>query len=130
MNNLNLNNAIRIPVKSYGSVYRAWLEYLTPLHRMDNRAKDLAACLLEERDRLSESISDEKFLNTVLLSSDSKNQIKKKCGLSPSFFAALLKRLKKAGFIKDGAVNPMYVPKKVKSSKGFFRVLLLFELNE
>lgn len=129
MSSLNLNNVIKVPVKTYGSLYRAWLEYLTPMHKMNNRAKDLAACFLKERDRLSKSISDDKLLNNVLMSSDTKNQIKKECELSASFFDVLMKHLRKAGFIVDGAINPMYVPKKVPA-EGYFNVMLLFDLNE
>lgn len=129
MGNLNLNNVIKIPVKAYGSLYRAWLEYLTPMHRMNNSAKNFAAYLLQERERLSKSISDDKLLYSVMMSRDSKKRIMEECGLSHSYFDILMKKFKKAGFIKDGGINPIYIPKKIPES-GFFNVMLLFDLNE
>jgi hypothetical protein len=130
MGNLNVNNVIKIPKGAYGGFFRAWLEYLTPLHNLSNKAKDLAASFLKERYRLSQSIPNQALVDEILMSTDSKARVKNDCGLSTSFYHLLMRDLKKAGFITDaGIVNAKYVPK-CGDKKGYFNLLLLFEMNE
>lgn len=130
MANLNINNVIKVPVKNYGGFYRAWLEYLTPLHKMSNKAKDLAACYLEERERLSQSISDSLLVDEILMGSDMKTKIKNDCNLSSSFYNLLMRDLKKSGFLNGKFINPIFIPKKVRFEDGNVSVLLFFDLKD
>ena len=97
-----INNAIRIPASLKGDFFRVWVEFLTPLHNLNNREKDVLASLLKHRFELSEKILDQKSLDTVLLSADIKAKIKEECNVSNAFFQVILGKLKKLNIITEG----------------------------
>jgi hypothetical protein len=124
-----INNAIRIPASLKGDFFRVWVEFLTPLHNLNNREKDVLASLLKHRFELSEKILDQKSLDTVLLSADIKAKIKEECNVSNAFFQVILGKLKKLNIITEGRINPLIIPKKVNKDSDSFLLLLYFDLN-
>lgn len=125
-----INNVIRIPTSLEGNFFRIWIEFLTPLHGLANREKDVLASLLKERHKLSKSISDEAILDKVLFSEDAKNIVKKECDISDAFFQVILMKLRKTKVIVDGKINPKFIPKNVENKDREFQLLLYFDLNE
>ena len=123
------NNVIRIPTSLQGNFFRMWIEYLTPLHNLTNREKDVVAAFLKARHELSSSIQDPDWLDKVVMSDEIKAKIKKECNVSDAFFQVILGKLRKTGIIEDGKISSRYVPKKVTPEDKSFQLLLYFDLD-
>ncbi len=124
------NNVIRIPTSLEGKFFRIWIEYLTPLHNLTNREKDVVAAFIKARFELSKAVSDSTLLDKIVMSDDIKNKIKKECNVSDAFFQVILGKLRKTGVITDGKINPKFIPKRLNHDAQSCQLLLLFELNE
>lgn len=122
------NNVIRIPTSLQGKFFRIWVEFLTPLHNLTNREKDVVAAFLKARFELSKSVTDDALLDKIVMN-DVKNQIKADCKVSDAFFQVILGKLRKTGVIVDGKINPKFIPKNVKADDQAFQLLLYFDLN-
>ena len=46
---MKVNNVIGIPASLKGDFFRKWVEYLTPLHNLANREKDVLAAFIKAR---------------------------------------------------------------------------------
>jgi hypothetical protein len=123
------NNAIRIPTSLQGKFFRIWIEYLTPLHNLTNREKDIVAAFIKARFELSKSVSDSDLLDRILMSDDIKNQIKDECGVSDAFFQVILGKLRKTGILRNGKINPKFIPKRLSEKDQSFQLLLHFDLD-
>lgn len=123
------NNGIRIPTSLKGNFFRIWIEYLTPLHGLTNREKDVAAAFLKKRFELKSSIPDEVWLDKAVMSEEIKSKIKEECKVSDAFFQVILGKLRKAGVILGDKINPKFVPKRLNAGDESFQLLLHFDLN-
>lgn len=122
------NNVIRISTSLQGKFFRIWVEFLTPLHKLTNREKDVVAAFLKARFELSKSVTDDALLDKIVMS-DVKDQIKADCNVSDAFFQVILGKLRKTGVIVDGRINPKFIPKNLKADDPAFQLLLYFDLN-
>lgn len=101
------------------SFYRSWMEFLTPYHKLSAREKDVAARLLMQYFRFRDSVDDEDVLRDLLWSKKSKTDIKTSLGMSQAYFQLVLTKLKAVGFIKDGVINPRFLPHTVPGDSRF-----------
>ncbi len=124
------NNVIRIPTSLQGKFFRIWIEFLTPLHNLTNREKDIVAAFIKARFELSKSIPDPVWLDKAIMSDEIKTKIKEECGVSDAFFQVILGKLRKTGIILDGKINPKFIPKNLDTGDKTFQLLLYFDLNE
>lgn len=125
-----VNNVIRIPTSLQGKFFRLWIEFLTPLHNLTNREKDVVAAFIKNRHELSKVIKDEALLDKWLMSDDTKSKVKEECGVSEAFFQVILGKLRKTNVIIDGRINPKFIPKNIKEGDPSFQLLLYFDLDE
>lgn len=123
------NNVIRIPASLKGNFFRVWVEFLTPLHGLTNREKDVLASFLKIRFELSKSVLDNNLLDKVLMSDDVKSKIREDCNVSSAFFQVILGKLRKIGIIENNRINPKFIPKNMKDSDETFYFLLYFDLT-
>lgn len=105
------NNVLLVPCTDT-SFYRAWIEFLTPYHKLTAREKDVAARILLQWFRFKDNIKDESILNELLWSSTSKSDMMKSLQMSAAHFQIIMTKLKGAGFLKDGGINPRFLPHK------------------
>lgn len=124
-----INNVIRIPTSIKGTFFRIWVEFLTPLHGLTSREKDVVASLLKNRFELSASISDEYILDKVLMSDDIKTKVKEECNISDAFFQVILGKLRKTKVLVEGRINKKFIPKNLKANDKSLQLLLYFDLN-
>lgn len=125
-----VNNVINIPAPLSGKFFRTWIEFLTPIHHLTNREKDVVASFLRNRFELSKSITDESLLDKWLMSDDIKNKVKRECNVSEAFFQVILGKLRKTKVIENGRINPKLIPKKLEKGDSHLYLLLYFDLNE
>ena len=123
------NNVIRIPTSLQGKFFRILIEFLTPLHNLTNREKDVVAAFIKARFELSKSIPDPVWLDKAVMSDEIKTKIKKECEVSDAFFQVILGKLRKTGVILDGKINPKFIPKSLNAEDKAFQLLLYFDLD-
>lgn len=123
------NNVIRVPSSLDGSFFRHWVRFLKPLHNLSDREADITAAILKTRYDLSLKISDEELLDKIVLSEETKREIKDKCGISNPHFQVILSKLKKVGILKDNKLNKLFIPKIIPGEKSF-SLMFYFELND
>lgn len=124
-----VNNVIRIPTSLQGKFFRIWIEFLTPLHSLTNREKDVVASFIKNRFELSKAIKDDVLLDKWLMSDDVKKKVKEECQVSEAFFQVILGKLRKTNVIVNGRINPKFIPKNIEDGDSAFKLLLYFDLD-
>ena len=110
------NNVIRIPTSLKKDFFRIWIEFLTPLHSLTNKEKDVAAILLKERYKLSKAVNDPALLDRILLGDETKNTIKEELKITEAFLRVIFRKLKSTKFIVDNKINIKFIPKNLHIS--------------
>ena len=124
------NNVIRIPTSIEGKFFRIWVEFLTPIHNLTDREKDVLAEFIKQRFFLAESINNEDILDKVVMGNDIKAKVRDTCGISNAFFQVIMGKLRKTGIIVNDKINPKFIPKELTRDAKSFRFLLYFDLDE
>lgn len=101
------------------SFYRAWIEFLTPYHKLTSREREVAARLLMQYFKFRGSVSDPEVLHELMWSKRSRKDIMESLGMSPAHFQMVLGKLKSSGFLKDGDINPRFIPHTVEGDSRF-----------
>lgn len=122
-----INNIIKIPT-STEDFFKYWMIFLKPFHNLTNKEMDVAAKILQHRHSLSKAIKDEKILNEVLLSRENRKKIREELDITTAHLQVILSTLKSVNFIKDGMVNPRFIPR-INNNKQF-NLLMSFDFSE
>ena len=122
-----INNIIKIPT-STEDFFKYWMIFLKPFHNLTNKEMDVAAKILQHRHSLSKAIKDEKILNDVLLSRENRKKIREELDITTAHLQVILSTLKSVNFIKDGMVNPRFIPR-INNNKQF-NLLMNFDFSE
>lgn len=105
------NNVISLKCTE-DSFYRLWMEFLAPFHKLTARERDVAARIIAQYFRLKESIPDPEVLKDVLWSHKSRKDMRESLKMSPAHFQMVLAKLRESGVIRDGDLDPRYIPHK------------------
>lgn len=125
-----VNAIINIPCSLDKSFFEYWLEFLTPLHSLTNREREVAACFLKHRFILSKAITDAVVLDRVVMSEEIKKKIREECKITASYFQLVMGKFKRTKFIVDGRINPKLIPKGIQEGDTSFQLLLNFDLTD
>jgi hypothetical protein len=79
------NNIFRIPCSSMEEFYSLWIDFLTPIHKLTSKNKQILLAFLMLRYELSQSITNETLLDEILMNEDSKAKIKERCNLQGNY---------------------------------------------
>lgn len=112
------NNVFLVPCTDI-SFFRAWMEFLTPYHKLTGREKDVAARLLMQWFRFKDNVPDEGVAAELLWSKTSRQDMLQSLKISPAHLQMIMKKLKTTGFLKDGMINPRFLPHRVKDESRF-----------
>lgn len=124
-----VDNVLNIPTTLKGEFFKHWLMFLLPYHNLTDREMDVAAAFLLKRFELAKVISDVNILDSVLMSEESKRDIRERCNVKHPHFQVILSKLRKAKVIVDNRINQKFVPN-VKEENGNFKLLLLFSFKD
>ena len=94
------------------SFYRMWIEFLTPFHKLTAREKDVAARLLMQYFKFKDNVHDPEVLKDLMWSHKSRQDIMSSLKMSQAHFQMILAKLKSAGMLIDGEINPRFLPHK------------------
>ena len=112
----NITNLIQIKSNSKlkmspeGDFFRYWVEFLRPLHELTKREMDVLAEFLKVRYNLSREIINSDRLDRVLMSEETKREIRKTCGISAKHFQVIMSKFRKNGVIRDGKIHLNLIP--------------------
>lgn len=121
------NNVVLIN-ESKESFFRRWLDFLRPFHKLTDRECDVAAAFIRLRWELSKSINDPDILDRVLMSNDSKKQVRDMSGVTLQHFQVIMSKLKKNGLIVNDKINPKFIPN-IEADEDSFKLLLYFKIK-
>ena len=124
-----VDNVLSIPTSLKGKFFKYWFKFLLPYHGLTDREMDIAAAFLLKRFELSKVISDVNILNSVLMSEETKREVREACDIKLPHFQVIMSKLRKANLIVDNKINPRFIPN-VKEENGNFKLLLLFTFDD
>tara|TARA_R110000796_G_scaffold83300_3_gene182359 strand:+ start:495 stop:863 length:369 start_codon:yes stop_codon:yes gene_type:complete len=111
------------------SIFRYWLEFLKPYHKL--RAKEIEALslILYYRYELAREISNINIVDIVLFSTETRMKIRDDLGgMGQKVFNNLLTSLRSKGVLtKDNKINPVLIP---SMSEDGFKLVFNFEVEK
>lgn len=122
------NNVIRIPC-TLDSLFRYWLDFLSPFHNLTDRETDVAAAFLKERYKLSKVILDSDLVDRTLMSEESQRKLRQECDLTNQHFQVIKSKLKTKKFFVNDKINPRLIPNINEDIKSF-QLLLVFDYTK
>lgn len=130
MNNINVAN---IPTSLYGApnnVFRLWLEFTRPFHRLTNAKIDVLAYILRKRYDLMLSERDERTVDAMLLSKESRIEICKTLNIDAKSLNVFLHQFRKDNILyKNNTLNHKYIPNICEDSNNF-QILINFNIED
>lgn len=109
----NQNKSIKTIFTSKKLIFRYWLEFLKPYHKLRNKEIEALALLLYYRYELSREISNEKMVDMILFSTETRHKIRVELeNMSQKVFNNLLTSLRKKKVLtKDNKIHKSLIPK-------------------
>lgn len=125
MSNINVKR-IRTSKKE---IFRYWLEFLKPYHRLRQKEIDALSLMLYYKYELARDVKNPKLVDKLLFATDTRNQIREDLGgMSQKVFNNLLTSLRKKGVLMKGnIINPVLVPNMTEDG---FKLIFNFEIDE
>lgn len=109
-NMIMVNSNPRLNVSPEGDFFRVWTEFLKPVHCLTNREMDVFAAFLKKRYELSKVITDPEVLDKVLMSEETKKQIRLQCKMATKHFQVVMCRFRQKGVVRNGKIFLNLVP--------------------
>lgn len=109
-NYIKIQSNPKLKMSPEGGFFRYWVEFLRPLHELTKREMDVLAEFLKVRYELGKVIIDGDTLDRVLMSEETKRNIRKTCGISAKHFQVIMSKFRKNGVIKDGRIYLKLIP--------------------
>lgn len=103
--------------------------FLEPLHKLTNKEIDVMALFIKHRYILSKDILSEEILDKVTLGEEVKRKIREELEMNFSHFQVIMVNLRKKGAIKDGRINPKFIPNIIEDNNSF-QLLLHFDFKD
>lgn len=109
-NLVRIKSNSKLKISPEGDFFRCWVEFLRPLHELTNREMDILAEFLKVRYNLSKEIINPDRLDRVLMSEETKREIREKCKVKAKHFQVIMSKFRKNGVIKDGKICLNMIP--------------------
>jgi hypothetical protein len=109
-NYIKLSSNPKLKMSPEGDFFRYWVEFLRPLHELTKREMDVLAEFLKVRYNLSREIINSDRLDRVLMSEETKREIRRTCGISAKHFQVIMSKFRKNGVIRDGKIHLNLIP--------------------
>jgi hypothetical protein len=110
------------------SIFRYWLEFLKPYHKLRTKEIEALSLMLYYRYELSREIKNMETVDMILFSTQTRSKIRKDLNdMGQKVFNNLLTSLRKKGVItKDNKINPVLIP--MMTEEGF-KLVFNFEVK-
>lgn len=112
-------------------LFRYWLEFLTPYHKLKKREVEAMSLFLYYKHEISKEVYNKEFAEKLLFSKEIRDKIKEDLGgMSNVVFNNLLTQLRRKGVItKDNKINPVLVPNMDEDGDSF-KLIFDFEIDK
>lgn len=109
-------------------IFRFWLEFLKPYHKLRQKEIEALALMLYYRYELSREVYNPDLVDKLLFSTDTRKQMRADLGnMDPKVFNNLLTNLRKKKVLtKENVINPGLIP---NMSEDGFKLVFNFEIN-
>lgn len=126
------DNAIPISTPLDVTFFKAWLDFIAPIHNLTNKERAVMAYYLLKRHELSKVIMDDAILAQVLSDTSTKQDIMAACDLKASNLQVILHKFKKSKVFVDGVIDPKLIPAVTPEveENGEFRLMILFNIKK
>lgn len=120
----NVTNIIRIKSNAKlkmspdGDFFRAWVDFLRPIHNLTNREMDVLAAFLKERYNLSKVVIDPDMLDNMLMYEATKRKIRLECGISTKYFQVVMSKFRRNGIIVNNKIFLNLIPSITEEGAG------------
>lgn len=110
------------------SIFRYWLEFLKPYHKLRTKEIEALSLMLYYRYELTREISNMEIVDMILFSTETRSKIRKDLGdMGQKVFNNLLTSLRKKGVItKDNKINHVLIPRMTEDG---FKLVFNFEVK-
>jgi len=110
------------------SIFRYWLEFLRPYHKLRTKEIEALSLMLYYRYELSRSIDDIDMVDMILFSTQTRIKIRKDLNdMGQKVFNNLLTSLRKKEVItKENKINPRLIPSMTEEG---FKLVFNFEVK-
>tara|TARA_B100000767_G_scaffold225021_1_gene214242 strand:+ start:47 stop:433 length:387 start_codon:yes stop_codon:yes gene_type:complete len=110
------------------SIFRLWLEFLKPYHKLRNKEIEALSLMLYYRYELSREIPNVDMVDMILFSTETRSKIRSELNdMSQKVFNNLLTSLRKKGVLtKDNKIHHNLIPN--MTEKGF-KLIFNFEVK-
>jgi hypothetical protein len=125
MNNVNIAS-FKTNIKD---LFTYWLTFTYPLHNLSATEIRALSALLLKRYVLSEAITNEKYINKLLFSPETKVELAEVLGINIARIHNLYSQLRKKNIILDGRLNPKFIPNISQNAKSF-KIIFNFDIND
>ena len=111
------------------SIFRYWLEFLKPYHKLRNKEIEALSLMLYYRYELSREIPNLEMVDMILFSTETRGKIRAELGnMSQKVFNNLLTSLRKKGVLtKENKINHVLIPNMTENG---FKLIFNFEIEE
>lgn len=111
------------------SIFRYWLEFLRPYHKLRTKEIEALSLMLYYRYELSREITNMEIVDMILFSTETRSKIRKDLDdMGQKVFNNLLTSLRKKGVItKENKINHVLIPKMTEDG---FKLVFNFEVKK
>ena len=111
------------------SIFRYWLEFLRPYHKLRTKEIEALSLMLYYRYELSREVSNEEIVDTILFSKSTKNKIRVELGdMDQKVFNNLLTSLRKKNVLsKENKITKVLIPKMTENG---FQLIFDFDIKK
>jgi hypothetical protein len=111
------------------SIFRYWLEFLKPYHKLRQKEIEALSLLLYYRYELSREIKDIEMVDMILFSTQTRTKIRADLGdMGQKVFNNLLTSLRKKKILtKDNKINHILIPQMTENG---FKLVFDFEIKK
>lgn len=109
--------------------FKYWVDIMSPVHHLSKRDMELTASLLYRRYKLSKVISNDEVLDTVLLGTEQRRQLRDEFGLSQQNFQVVLSKLRAKKIIIGGRINSKFIPE-LKADTNEYKLVFHLRLKD
>lgn len=109
--------------------FRHWLSFLTPIHKLTEKDADILASFLYKRHILSQSINDDDILDSVIMSTQIRKEIREEFDMSSAYFQVVLNKLRNKGIIVNNKIIKKFIPDVDLDTKNY-KLILHFKIED
>ena len=111
------------------SIFRYWLEFLKPYHKLRNKEIEALSLMLYYRYELSREIPNLEMVDMILFSTETRGKIRAELNnMSQKVFNNLLTSLRKKGVLtKENKIKPVLIPNMTENG---FKLVFNFEVKQ